>query len=211
MAEIIPAMLVATEEEFEAKVARIGDLLETIQVDVMDGVFVPEKGWADPEAIRGMRLPYRIEAHLMVADPLAAAKEWIATGAERLIVHAEAEGWQEAVRAVYDAGKKAGVAVNPETPVSAIAEVADILDTLLVMGVTPGRSGQQFQPVAIEKVREAHDLYPALRIEVDGGVGLANAGELAAAGASALVAASALWKSDDLKGAYDALNEAAKV
>jgi ribulose-phosphate 3-epimerase len=211
MSEIIPAMLTASEQEFRDKVAKIGSAVEAIQVDVMDDTLVKNTSWADPEIVKAMALPYRIEVHLMVLNPAKAAAEWIAAGAETIIPHAEAPGWQEAARLARAAGRKAGVAVNPETPLSAIAADLALLDMVLVMGVTPGWSGQSFQPVATEKVRELRRLRPELRIEVDGGVGLANARELAAAGADSLVAASALWKADDFTKACQEFNEATLV
>jgi len=211
MSEIIPAMLVDSEQEFRDKVAKMGAIVKSIQVDVMDGTLVKNTSWADAATVKAMSLPYRIEAHLMVENPAKAAADWIAAGAETIIPHAEAEGWRDAARLAREAGRKAGVAINPDTSIAVLADDMALIDMVLVMGVTPGWSGQSFQPVALEKIGELRRSYPELKIEVDGGVGFMNAHELAAAGADSLVAASALWKADDFETTFRELNEAATV
>ncbi|TAL19387.1 ribulose-phosphate 3-epimerase [Patescibacteria group bacterium] len=209
MTEIIPAILAYSEKEFDDKVKQIGARASTIQIDVMDGLFVPNRTWADPAAVAKMRLPYTIEAHLMVADPLPAAQAWVAAGAQRIFVHAEAEGWRAAVQAAREEEREGGVAVNPNTPLSAIEEVINELDAVLVMGVNPGWSGQPFERLAIARVAELRSRYPRLRIEVDGGVNESNARELAAAGADGLVAASALFSAKNFEESFKALSRAA--
>lgn len=211
MVEIIPAILARSEVEFRAKIAVVGTRAKTVQIDVMDGVFVPNRTWADPAAVARMRLPYAIEAHLMVADPLPAAHAWIAAGARRIFVHVEAEGWGGAVEAARAAGREGGAAVNPETPLDAVMAVAEELDAVLVMGVAPGWSGQRFDPVAVDRVALLRSRYPRLRIEVDGGVSAATAPALAAAGADGLVAASALFGAEDFVSSLKALEKAATL
>lgn len=205
MIDIIPAILVQTEEEFRQKMDVVAGVPETIQIDVMDGVFVNNTTWADPVAIAAMHLPYKIEAHLMVANPVAVVEHWFGV-AQRILVHVESAGWQEAVEKCRAAGCEVGVVLNPETPITVLDPVLASLDTVQIMGVTPGWSGQAFQPVAIEKTAAVHALRPEMPIEIDGGVGKETIPQLAAAGATRFVAASALFKQPDFGAAHRELS-----
>lgn len=208
--EIIPAILVHSEEEFRGKVARVGILPKTIQIDVMDGVFVNNTTWADPSVIAAMQLPYKIEVHLMVANPVTVVERWFGI-AQRILVHAEAVGWQEAVEKCRAAGCEFGVVLNPETPIAVLDPVLASLDTVQIMGVTPGWSGQAFQPIAIEKTAALHALRPEMPIEIDGGVGKETIPLLATAGATRFVAASALFGQTDFAAAYEQLKTLVRV
>ena len=210
MKEIIPAIVAADRDDFFMKIKKVGAAAATIHIDVMDGVFVPERAWADPEAIAAMHMPYQIEAHFMVTDPVAAARVWIAAGAaQRIIPHAEALGWHEAWTLGQRAGVEVGVAVNPDTAIAEIADAIAEISVVLVMGVHPGRSGQPLEPHIVQKIHALHQRYPALMIEVDGGVHLRTAPALAAAGASRLIAASALFGEKNFSEAFRALVQAA--
>ncbi len=204
MIEIIPAILVHSEEEFRQKMEVLAGVPQTIQIDVMDGVFVNNTTWADPAAIAAMQLPYKIEVHLMVVNPVAAAERWFGI-AQRILVHAESVGWQEAVKKIRVAGCETGIVLNPETPISILGEMLSLLDTVQIMGVTPGWSGQAFQPIAIEKTAALHVLRPEMPIEIDGGVGKETIPLLASAGATRFVAASALFSQPDFLIAYKEL------
>ncbi len=199
-AELIPAILARDEADFRAKAAAVADHVQTVQIDVMDGVFVGNTTWADPAAIRAMHLPFVLEAHLMVAYPERVVDDWIMAGARRVFVHLEAPGNpMAAVEAMRSAGREGGLAINPDTPVAKIADLLPELDAVLVMGVTPGWSGQQFQSTVLGKVSELKRLRPGLRVEVDGGVTPAVAADLTALGCDGVIAASALFEAPDLK------------
>ena len=198
MSEIIPAILVHTKEEFERRIALVAPLVAMVQVDAMDGKFVPNTCWADPVVIGKMRLDVPFEVHLMIENPEEAVGAWVAAGAGRIIVHAEAIGNVGlAVERIRAAEREAGVAINPPTTVEAIADLLPLVTTVLVMGVTPGASGQAFQEVALSKIRELRRGWPDIRIEVDGGVKLGIVRKLAAAGADGIVAASAIFDAPD--------------
>lgn len=202
--ELIPAVLVQSEAEFREKVALIQPHLRTIQLDVMDGQFVNNTTWADAEVVATMELPLVLEAHLMVERPEEEVGKWINAGAARVFVHAESPGdVAGALEQLKAAEVEAGLAINPETTVASISDMLPLVDTVLVMGVTPGFSGQAFQPVAIEKVAELKRLRPELRVEVDGGVNMETAPALVAAGADGLIAASALYKAPDFAKAVE--------
>src|ERR1700742_1189290 len=169
-----------------------------IHLDVMDGHFVPNISFG-PDVIKAMR-PHSsktFDAHLMIspADPYLEA--FAKAGCDHITVHAEAgPHLHRSLQAIRALGKKAGVSLNPATPASAIEYVLDIIDLVLVMSVNPGFGGQAFIPSTLAKVRDLRAMTAGrpIDIEVDGGVGPNVAGELAAAGANAFVAGSAVFK-----------------
>jgi ribulose-phosphate 3-epimerase len=143
------------------------------------------------------KLPF--DVHLMVApvDPYLAA--FAEAGADIITVHAEAgPHLHRTVQAIKALGKKAGVSLNPATPVSVLEHVIDQLDLVLVMTVNPGFGGQKFIPSMLDKIRQSKAMIGGrdIDLEVDGGVTAANAGEIVQAGANVLVAGSAIFKGD---------------
>jgi len=206
MVEIIPAILAKDEKELRRKVESVTDLCETIQIDVMDGVFVDNVTWNEPERLQKMPLPMEFEVHLMVKDPLERFDAWSLAGCSRVLIHAESvEDLAEALRQAKSYGMEAGISLNPETPISAIESAIPEADAVQVMGVHPGWMGQAFQEVALEKVRELREKFPELMIEVDGGVSVGIARKLAEAGADRLVSGSAVFNSGAPAKALDAL------
>ena len=192
-----------------ADFARLGDEVRAIDtggcdwihVDVMDGHFVPNIS-IGPLIVAAIRPVTQkpLDVHLMIApvDPYSAA--FAEAGADIITVHAEAgPHLDRSLQAIKALGKKAGVSLNPATPVASIQHVIDKLDLILIMSVNPGFGGQAFIPEAITKVEQARALVGdrPIDIEVDGGVDATNAGKLAAAGATALVAGSAIYKGND--------------
>lgn len=169
-----------------------------IHMDVMDGHFVPNISYG-PDVIKAMRPHTKkiFDTHLMISpcDPYLEA--FAKAGSDHIIVHVEAgPHLHRSLQAIRALGKKAGVSLNPATPVSSIENVVDLLDLVLVMSVNPGFGGQAFIPVAIEKVRQVRALTAGrpIDIEVDGGVTPETVGAIAAAGANAFVAGSAVFK-----------------
>ena len=173
-----------------------------IHVDVMDGHFVPNLTFGPMvmKAIRSAtRLPF--DVHLMISPVDPFIDEFIAAGADILTVHPEAgPHLHRTLQSIRKAGAKAGVALNPATPVSAIEPVLDDVDLILVMTVNPGFGGQKFirsQLKKIELIRELIDQSGReIMLEVDGGVNAETAREVVAAGADVLVAGSAVFKGD---------------
>jgi ribulose-phosphate 3-epimerase len=176
---------------------------EYIHVDVMDGHFVPNItiGPLIVSAIRPLTKKL-IDVHLMIApaDPYITA--FAKAGADSITVHAEAgPHLHRTLQAIRAEGKRAGVAINPATPVSAIRHVIDIVDLVLVMSVNPGFGGQSFIPDALNKLAEARDLIAGrpIDLEVDGGASPENARALAMAGANVIVAGTAVFAGNDPK------------
>jgi ribulose-phosphate 3-epimerase len=170
-----------------------------IHIDVMDGHFVPNIT-IGPGAVRALRPRAQIpfEVHLMIApcDPYLAA--FAEAGADRISVHAEAgPHLHRSLQAIRALGKKAGVVLNPATPVLSVKNVLDLVDLVLIMSVNPGFGGQTFIGSAVDKIAELKAMIGsrAIRIEVDGGMNPETAGLAAAAGADTIVAGSAVFDS----------------
>lgn len=174
-----------------------------LHVDVMDGFFVPNLTFGMPiiKALRRVTdLP--LDVHLMIVDPLRYVEDFIACGADILTVHGEAtddlRGVLQEIRAL---GAAAGIAVNPDTPLSTIRDNLDMSDLLLVMSVEAGFGGQLFNPIALDKLREARKIAgPDVMLEVDGGVNESTIASCAAAGAQLFVVGSALFSKKDYGG-----------
>lgn len=176
---------------------------EWIHFDVMDGVFVPNISFGFPvlNAVRKHTTKI-LDVHLMIQNADLYLKDFKNSGADIITVHAEAcTHLHRTIQAIKDLGMKAGVALNPHTPVSQLINVLHEVDLVLIMSVNPGFGGQKFIPNSIEKVKELNRIKQAsglhFLIEVDGGVNDQNANELKNAGANALVAGSFVFNSND--------------
>ena len=203
--QIIPAILADTEQEFRDKVAHVRALGLLVQIDVCDGEFVKRKTWAQPEMMRTIMGELPFEAHLMVSNPEHLVPVWLAAGATRVYYHAEAtnvDGYM--ARSIVPDGAKLGIAINPDTPISRIVPALDLIHNVMIMGVTPGWSGQGFQEIALEKIRAVRQAKASVFISVDGGIKPENARAALDAGADAIVAGSALTGQEDAEEALRA-------
>ena len=175
---------------------------EYLHIDVMDGAFVPSISFGMP-VIRSLRpVTDRVfDVHLMIEDPDRYLADFAGCGADIITVHAEAcRHLDRTVQRIRELGKKAGVALNPATPLSAVEWVLPQIDLLLIMSVNPGFGGQSFIPYSLEKIGAAREMIRKtgkdIDLEVDGGVKLSNAERLLEAGANVLVAGSAVFGGD---------------
>ena len=173
-----------------------------VQIDVMDGMFVPSISFGMP-VIRSIRgCTDRIfDVHLMIEEPGRYIDEFAEAGADLITVHAEScRHLDRTIEKIKEKGLLAGVALNPATPVSALSCVLEKVDMVLIMTVNPGFGGQKLIPYTVEKVRELRKIVDEqglkTDIEVDGGVNLSNVGELMDAGANIIVAGSAVFSGD---------------
>lgn len=175
---------------------------EYIHVDVMDGSFVPNISFGPPVISYVRKATGKVlDVHLMIDEPARFIQEFKASGADILTVHAEScRHLHSTIMAIKNAGLKAGVALNPATPVSALEYVINDVDMVLVMSVNPGFGGQKFIPSAVEKIKEVKALAEKkgaeIDIEVDGGITLENVDAVLSAGANVIVAGSAVFKGD---------------
>jgi ribulose-phosphate 3-epimerase len=187
-----------------------------IHIDIMDGQFVPNLTFGPPVVAavrRCTRLPF--DVHLMVHTPERLFADLAAAGADRITVHAEAcPHLHRTVQVIRDLGLKAGVALNPHTPISVVEYVLDAVDLVLVMTVNPGFGGQTFIPAMTKKIGALRELLARrgldVHVEVDGGINPTTAAEVVQAGANVLVAGNSIFAQSDRAAAISSLRHAAE-
>src|SRR5437764_10194503 len=204
MIEILPSILAA---DF----ARLGEQIASVErggasiihVDIMDGHFVPNLTLGPPVVASIRKITKaKLDCHLMITDPDRYAPLFIEAGADQILVHQEiCPHLDRTLRMIRGEGARAGVVINPATPVAALDEVLEIVDYVLIMSVNPGFGGQKFIPYALDKVRRLAALISAAQlpidIEIDGGIGLDNVAAAALAGVDVCVAGSAVFAAAD--------------
>ena len=216
MVEIAPSILSAdfTRLGEEIAAAERGGAT-VIHCDVMDGHFVPNLTIGLPvikSLRRATRLP--LDTHLMISEPGRYAEQFVDAGANMVSVHVEIDAHlNRTLMAIKNKGAKAGVVVNPATPLSLLEEALDVADYVLLMSVNPGFGGQKFIPSVLDKVRRLRRMIEerglSVRIEIDGGVDRTNIGEVTAAGAEIIVAGTAVFGvGDPAQGVRDLLDAA---
>lgn len=204
MFEIAPSIL-------SADFARLAEEINSIEsggatvlhVDVMDGRFVPNITIGLP-VVKSLRkaTSMTIDTHLMIVEPSRYASQFVEAGADMVSVHVEADPHlHRTLSSIRDAGGKAGIAVNPATPLTSIYDALPFADFVLIMSVNPGFGGQAFIPEVLHKVRrlreEIRDRGLSVRIEIDGGIDAGNINEVVDAGAEIIVAGSAVFGKPD--------------
>ncbi len=178
---------------------------DMLHIDVMDGRFVPNITIGQPvvSAIRKItKLP--LDVHLMIVEPMEHIRGFIDAGADIVTIHLEAcNHLHKAAAMIKDAGKKAGISLNPATPVVMLKDIMEELYLVLIMSVNPGFGGQKFISSTLKKIKELdslkHELNPSVMIEVDGGINEKNAESVVKAGADIIVAGTAIFGSKNYK------------
>lgn len=193
MPELIPALLVQDAAEFRTRLGLVEGIARCVQLDCMDGHFVSNRTWYEAGTID---TTLEIELHLMVTDPLAVIREWKRVPqVVRAFWHLELPAdHQTIINECRALGWECGFAVSPETPADRLAPYTETIDAVLVMGVTPGWSGQKLIPSTLEKVRDIKARWPGLVIGFDGGVTRGTIPDLLAAGVDRVCAASAIFR-----------------
>ncbi len=217
MIQIVPSIFAADFMRLGEEIQRVEKVgVEMIHVDIMDGHFVPNFTMGTPitESIR-RSTRVKLDHHLMIDDPDTYAPIFIKAGADCVSVHYEvAKNLNRTLHMIRDLGAKAGVVINPATPVMLLDEVLDIVDYVLVMSVNPGYGGQKFIPKSLDKVRTLARLRSErnldFAIEIDGGVGQENIVGVARAGVDWVVAGSSVFGTRDSAGAVRELRQSAR-
>lgn len=212
--EVLPAILVKTRNELLSRIFLVRDHVRTIQIDVMDNIFVPNKTIGIDGLLDLPPLPknVRYEFHWMVRNP----ERWIEriNGPHTHIVHVETiesePHFSEIRRTVQASGGRFAIAINPETPLERAEPYVKFAKMVLVMTVRPGFSGQTYIREMEGKIKSLRLAHPNLDIEVDGGINMETIAHAYSCGANMLAAASAIFSSNDIEGAIRALRKQAK-
>ena len=197
---IAPSVLAADFANLQRDIEMINNSeADWFHIDIMDGVFVPNISFGMPvlEAIqRHAKKP--LDVHLMIVQPERYVETFKKLGAEIITVHYEAcPHLHRTIQLIKDLGCKAGVALNPHTPVNVLEDIIQDIDMVLIMSVNPGFGGQKFIEHTYQKVRKVRQMSATIMIEIDGGVTSKNAKQLVEAGANALVAGSFVFSSEN--------------
>ncbi|MFA4910156.1 MAG: ribulose-phosphate 3-epimerase [Desulfobacteria bacterium] len=201
---IVPAILTDKLEDFQNMLNIAKGFTDYVQVDFMDGVFVPSKS-ISLDALMGMKIPLDMEAHLMVKDPNAYLASLKSIGAKKVILHFEADPDPENVISnIRNLGMEAGLAINPKTAISEFQSLVPHVDSFLFLSVDPGFYGSPFIPGVLDEIRCFRAQFPSAFIGIDGGISLDNIKKLKASGVDYACVGSRIFLQPDPKESYEA-------
>lgn len=212
---IAPSLLAANFLQLDREMEMINNSeAGWLHLDVMDGRFVPNISFGLPVISQVSKIVNKVcDVHLMILEPERYAEAFRDAGAHNLTVHAEAcPHLHRNIQQIKDLGMTAGVALNPHTPIGLLENVINDIDVVLIMSVNPGFGGQKFIPHTLDKIKALRQMIDSsgskALIEIDGGVTLANAGDIVAAGADVLVAGNTVFSAADPKSVISKLKQA---
>ena len=190
---MVPAILTDDPKALETMVRQTETFTSYAQFDIMDGQFVPSRS-ITCEHIARLTMKLNWEAHLMVLHPEAYLEDFRRAGAQKIVFHYEATSSpREVISLVRNLGMKVGLAVNPETPISAITPLAGEVDSVLFLSVNPGFYGSKFIPEVLDKIAAFRKARPDMEIGIDGGIKESNIAEIARSGVDVIYVGSAIF------------------
>jgi ribulose-phosphate 3-epimerase len=227
MPEIVPAIIAKDFNELKEKIKLVEPYVEAVQLDVMDGIFAPNKTWDEPDDLEKIKTKLIFEAHLMIEKPQTVTERWLESKVKRIILHWEAlekiHGHEmtpyktasrpgfpviDLVEEAHRHNKELGIAINLKTPISALDSFINDIDAVQFMGIAQiGFHGHPFEEKVIPKIIALRAKYRDVKIEVDGGINSQNAKKIAQAGADILVVGSSVFESGDVGEAINKLKE----
>ena len=214
---LCPSILSSDLANLAEEINLLGDSIDMVHCDVMDGHFVPNLTFGPP-VIKALskRTDKQLDVHLMVTNPGKLLTLYAEAGASTLVVHQEVlHHAQKTLNEIRALGCYAGISLNPATPIETIQWLLPDLDMILLMSVNPGFSGQSFIPQVMEKIKKTRAMIDAsgfpIRLQVDGGVTLDNAADIVRAGADMIVAGSAVFGQESPKEAAESLGRAIRL
>lgn len=192
--QIIPSILVQTEQEFAKQIQALEGVLEIVQLDIADGKFVPNTTWADPEIVKEVS-KIDIELHLMVVDPLAELKKWSSVEQiKKVLIHYEAvDNLADIMPTLHAYGWEIGIVLNPDTPIEVLDPYLPEIQTVMFMGVVPGFQGQSLIPEVLKKIKKFTALHPDIFTELDGAVNETTLPDITKSGVKAVCPGSAIF------------------
>lgn len=201
---IVPAILTEDGQELVSMLEICAGFTDYVQVDIMDGKFVPSLS-IDRAELASITSPVRREVHLMTVDPESWLDSCRKSGAERVIYHYEIDrDHEQIISRIRAMGLSPGIAVNPDTGIDEISGIVELVDVILFMSVVPGFYGSRFIPATLRKISRFREEFPCIKTEtgIDGGVKLDNAGQIVSLGLDYICVGSAILKASDPAKAY---------
>lgn len=199
---ILPAILTDNPQALEKMIRQTEGFTDHAQLDIMDGQFVPSHS-VSCEQVAALKTTLIWEAHLMVMHPESCLEDFSRAGAQQITFHYEATSTPEdTLTQIKSLGLKSGLAINPETPISAVTPLIDRLDSVLFLSVNPGFYGSKFIPEVMEKIIDFRRSYPEIEIAIDGGIKEGNIVEVARTGVDIICVGSAILAQPDPAASY---------
>jgi ribulose-phosphate 3-epimerase len=206
MIHVLPAILENNFESVKEKSDRLKGVVEKAQLDISDGIFVPEESWHEPKQLSGLGNDVLFDLHMMVDKPEQWISEWNMNNIFRFTFHFNATyDVLRTINIIKKTGKEVGVALNLETNVKDVYDILSEIDIVLIMGITPGAQSREFDSRAIDKIKELREHNQKIIIGVDGGVSPVNSTSIIDAGANFLVSGSYIFEQLDIKQAIELL------
>lgn len=205
MIEVIPAILEKDFAEIENKIRLVEGLVSWVQIDMADGVLVPNTVLHDAEKFSHLKTSVNRELHLMVKNSVPYVEPFVQAGFKRFYAHVESDTVEEFISTCYRFNVEVGLAIDGPTPVEKLRPYMDNIDCVLVMAINAGFSGQPYREDTAEKVQIIHDWNIETPIAIDGAMSAENAAKVVAAGATRICTNSYLFKAPDLKEAIETI------